>query len=391
LTNLSRRRGIIAVAAASWGLPALAAGPADRSAAIKAVVDSAVKPLLVEHDIPGMAVAVAVDGVSYFFDYGVASRETGVAVSRDTLFEIGSVSKAFTATLVCYAQAVGKLSLQDHPGKYVGQLNGCAIDKATLLHLETFTAGGLPLQVPDSIDDFERMLAYLREWTPEAPPGTQRRYSNPSIGLLGHIAGVALGGGYTEEAQKRMLPALGLNHSYIKVPQAAMDGYAWGYGKAGKPIRVNPGVFDAEAYGVKSTAADMIRFVQANIDPGRLSAPMRQAVEGTQIGFFRVGDLVQGLGWEQYPYPLPLERLLAGNSLGMIMEANPATPLDPPGRPTVRTLFNKTGSTNGFGAYVAFVPAQGAGLVLLANRNYPIAERIKVAHTILGKISSVTK
>jgi CubicO group peptidase (beta-lactamase class C family) len=100
-----------------------------------------------------------------------------------------------------------------------------------------------------------------------------------------------------------------------------MADYAWGYNSANKPVRVNPGVFDAEAYGVKSSAADMIRFVQANIDPGQLAAPMRQAVECTHDGYFQVGDTVQGLGWEQYRAPVSLAQLQAGNSEKMSREA----------------------------------------------------------------------
>jgi beta-lactamase class C len=167
-----------------------------------------------------------------------------------------------------------------------------------------------------------------------------------------------------------------------------MDNYAWGHNKANKPIRVNPGVLDAEAYGVKSTAADMIHFVEANIRPENLETPMRRAVEGTHVGYFKIGEMVQGLGWEQYPYPIALDRLLAGNSVTMIMEANAATPLTPPQNPSKPTLFNKTGSTNGFGAYVAFVPEKKIGIVMLANKNFPIPARITAAHAVLEQLSS---
>jgi beta-lactamase class C len=98
--------------------------------------------------------------------------------------------------------------------------------------------------------------------------------------------------------------------------------------------------------------------------------------------------MTQGLGWEQYPYPITLDRLLAGNSVTMSRETNAATQLTPPRPPSGPTLFNKTGSTNGFSAYVAFVPEKKVGLVMLANKSIPIPARITAAHAVLGQLSS---
>ena len=72
----------------------------------------------------------------------------------------------------------------------------------------------------------------------------------------------------------------------------------------------------------------------------------------------------------------------------MSLEANAATQLTPPQAPSQPTLFNKTGSTNGFGAYVAFVPEKKIGIVMLANRNVPIPARITAAHAVLEQLSS---
>ncbi|MFC5551832.1 class C beta-lactamase [Massilia aerilata] len=355
-------------------------------AAIRDAVDKAIKPMMAQHDVPGLAVAVTVDGHVSFFNYGLASKEKQIPVSETTLFELGSVSKTFTATLGCYAKGQGKLSFDDHPSKYMPQLKGSAIDRASLLELGTYTAGGLPLQFPDEAEDDAKMPAYFRNWTPDAPPGMQRRYSNPSIGLFGHLAALALQSNFSDAMEGRLFPALGLKHSHIRVPAAAMSDYAWGYNSANKAVRVNPGVFDAEAYGVKSSAADMIRFVQANIDPGQLAEPMREAVQCTHTGYFQIGGMVQGLGWEQYRAPVSLAQLQAGNSEKMSRGLNPATHLQPPQAPSRGTLFNKTGATGGFGAYVLFVPDERVGIVMLANKNYPIPARIQAAHAILEQL-----
>ncbi|HWA50874.1 MAG TPA: serine hydrolase, partial [Dongiaceae bacterium] len=246
---MTRAVGPLALAFISCLLP-IELHAADIPSGIQTAVDGAFRPLLEEHDVPGIAVGVTVDGQRYFFNYGVAAKDSKAPVTQDTLFEIGSVSKTFTATLASYAEVLGKISLSDHPGKYLPELRQHAIDQATLLHLGTYTAGGLPLQVPDAVNNDSEMATYLQHWKPAAAPGAQRRYSNPSIGLFGHIAGLAMDGDFADLVEARLFPPLGLQHSYIRVPEAEMDRYAWGYNKTNKPTRVGPGVFDAEAYGV---------------------------------------------------------------------------------------------------------------------------------------------
>jgi beta-lactamase class C len=73
------------------------------------------------------------------------------------------------------------------------------------------------------------------------------------------------------------------------------------------------------------------------------------------------------------------------------MKPNPTTQLTPPQTPSQPTLFNKTGSTNGFGAYAVFVPAKRIGLVMLANRNFPVPARLTAAHAVLEQLASGVK
>lgn len=356
------------------------------SADIEALVNDTIAPLMAEHRIPGMAIALSINGQQHYFNYGEADQEAGTPVTEETLFELGSISKLFTAALTGYAQSSGTLSLSDPASQYLPALEGSAFDEITLLELGTYTAGELPLQFPDAVQSEAQMLDYYRQWQPESPPGSHRLYSNPSIGLLGYLTAQRLGKPFETLMEEALLAPLGLEHSYYQVPESQQAHYAYGYSKEDKPIRVNPGMLDAQAYGLKSTAADVLTFVEANMN-STLDEPLSQALAATRTGYFEVGNMTQGLGWESYAYPVTLEQLLEGNSLEMILEPNPANRLTPPLAPRQEALYNKTGATNGFGGYVAFVPSEQIGIVLLANRNYPNQARIEAAHHILSELT----
>ena len=101
--------------------------------------------------------------------------------------------------------------------------------------------------------------------------------------------------------------------------------------------------------------------------------------------------MTQGLGWEAYDWPISLKRLQAGNSTPMALQPHRIARLPAPQALEGQRLLNKTGSTNGFGAYVAFVPGPRPGLVIPANRNYPNAERVKIAYAILSGLEQQGK
>lgn len=357
-------------------------------AGVKAVVDSEVRPFMGKDGIPGVAVGLVVDGRSYVFNYGVASRATHQPVTDETLFELGSVSKAFTATLAALAQSEGVLSLADPVEKYLPALHGSAFGKTSLLELATHTTGGLPLQVPNAIHDDAQLLRYLKTWQTACQPGTCRQYTNIGIGVLGLIVAKIEGKPFAALMRAQVLGPLGMSNTWYAVPPARMPDYAEGYTSDGKPIRMAPGVLDAEAYGVRTTASDMLCFIRGNLGLPIGDARIRRALVATHTGYFKAGVLMQDLIWEQYPYPVSLQALQQGNSSQMIFDATPARRIEPPLAPQPQAWINKTGSTNGFAAYVAFVPSKKMGIVLLANKSLPISDRIKVAHAILTKLDS---
>ncbi len=152
---------------------------------------------------------------------------------------------------------------------------------------------------------------------------------------------------------------------------------------------MNPGALAAETYGVRTTAADLLHFVAANIGMLDLDERLQRAIIATHTGYFQLGVMTQDLVWEQYRYPVSLRDLRAGNADKIILQANPVTALDPPLAPRDDVLINKTGSTNGFAAYVAFVPGKRLGIVLLANKSYPIAARVTAAFEILTQLGDM--
>lgn len=379
------RRHIALAALLSTGLFTQASAADD--ARLKAITDAAIRPVMEKNGIPGLAVGISVGGENHIFTYGVMSKSTGQPITPQTLFELGSISKTFTVTLSTYAEMNGQLSLSGKVEDYLPSMKGRPFGDVALMHLGTHTAGGFPLQVPDSVETEQQLLAYLKAWRPSYKPGTHRTYANPSIGMLGYITAKAMGRGFDSAMQDTLFPALGLKNTFTVVPKAKMADYAQGYKRTGEPARVTPAILSSEAYGVRSTAEDMIRFVDANMGLEKLDGKVRQAVLNTHTGYFSVGAMTQDMIWEQYAQPAALKTLTETNS-GALLKTVPVSEITPPLKPSEDVFINKTGSTNGFGAYVAFIPKQKLGIVILANKNYPNEERVSAAYEILTALGA---
>ncbi|MBE4948578.1 class C beta-lactamase [Chryseobacterium culicis] len=354
-------------------------------------LDALVQPVMEKNDIPGVSIAITVNGKHTFFNYGLASKADKTEVTNTTLFELGSVSKTFTATLASLSQVNGTLNLSDPVSKYMPEIKNPAFDQIKLYHLGTHTAGGFTLQLPDEITNNEQLINYYNAWKPDYPAGTQRMYTNPSIGLLGVIAGKTFKQPFTKAMTQNVFTKMGLNNTFYEVPAENMSQYAFGYSKNDEPIRVNPGVLADEAYGVKSCTLDMITFIDANMGIGNIDSKLSAAIMNTHTGYFNTTEMTQDLIWEQYNYPVTLEQLQKGNSADMAFKPNSVKEILPHQKPKLDVLINKTGATNGFGAYVMYVPSKKIGIVILANKNYPNAERIDIAYKILSYIEKSEK
>jgi len=356
---------------------------ADNNDHLKSTVDQQAKLLMNEHDISGMSFGVIIDGKSHFYHYGLADKKAKIPVSENTIFELGSISKTFAATLASYSELNGTLTLEDTADKYIPYLKNSTIGNTKLINLATYSAGGLPLQVPDEVKNNKELLSYYKSWQPVFSVNSKRLYSNASIGLFGYISALSMDADYTQVMEEKILPSLNMPNTFINVPNDKMADYAFGYNAAGDAIRVNPGMLDAEAYGIKSTIQDMTQFMAANMGLVPLDKDIQQALDNNRKGYYQASTFTQGLGWEMYPYPTQLNTLLEGNSMDVVLKPQ-AIKIDNYPTPILNNVWvNKTGATNGFGGYIAYIPAEKSGIIILANKNYPNADRVKAAYTIL--------
>src|SRR6185369_4669297 len=183
--------GLIAVAllALAAAIPSTLAR-AEPDAELRDLVTRHVQPLLLPPG--GMAVALSIDGRTEFLNFGMADTARKQAMTSDSLFNLASVGKVFTSTLLAQAVKRGEVALDDPVAKYVTELQqGGDIRKVTLGQLASHTSG-LP-RVPEQYErwhkgkyTFPDFVRFLNSWKADDQhqPGQQYLYSNAAMVLL---------------------------------------------------------------------------------------------------------------------------------------------------------------------------------------------------------------
>ncbi|HEX9940497.1 MAG TPA: serine hydrolase [Thermoanaerobaculia bacterium] len=187
-------------------------------------------------DQPGAAVLVMKDGqVVLRKGYGMANLELGVPVSPDMVFEIGSVTKQFTAAAILMLEEQGKLRLADEVTKYLPDYPTHG-EKITIEHLLTHTSGipsytGLPEWFSRIREDLkvEDVIALFKDKPLEFKPGEQWRYNNSAYILLGAVIEKASGKSYERFVEEEIFQKLGMTHSRYGHHEEVIPRRAAGY------------------------------------------------------------------------------------------------------------------------------------------------------------------
>jgi CubicO group peptidase (beta-lactamase class C family) len=210
-------------------------------------VDRYVESLIRDLHIPGAAVAVVRGGrIVKTRGYGIANLETGARVTPRTVFEIGSMTKQFTAAVVMMLAAEGKLSPDDKLSKYFPDAPGWW-DRITLRHVLSHTSGiRNHVAVPGWLDIFttsvtgkttpsrEGLLAEFYKLPSEFEPGESWAYDNTGYILLGFIIERVTGKSYFDVLGEKIFKPLGMTSTRSTDPQAVVSGRANGYAWTGK-------------------------------------------------------------------------------------------------------------------------------------------------------------
>jgi D-alanyl-D-alanine-carboxypeptidase/D-alanyl-D-alanine-endopeptidase len=302
-----------------------------------------------------------------------APRRTGLVVGASTgrdvalwhrgrlpdgarsIFETGSVTKTFTATLLADMALEGLVALDDPVNRHLPA--GVRVPprgrEITLEDLASHRSGlpvvprGLLLRAltvdrrdPYARWDAARLEAAVPRTRPRREPGRRFRYSNYGVGLLGYALAVRAGTTYDELVRSRICAPLGL----ADTPASLGRRVAQGHDRRGRPVPHWHLAALAGAGGLRSTAADLLAFMRVH-EPGA-RRPLAAAAAETRRPRMRLRRLDLCLGWMSIP---------------------PGGPPLAPWR-LRRRVFLHEGATGGFRSFAAFVPEAGVAAVVLANQ-----------------------
>ena len=230
------------------------------------------------YHVPGVAIGMLRAGDVEVATFGVTSVEHPLPIDGDTLFQIASVTKTMTATVIMRLVERGALDLDAPVRRYIPAFrlrDAAAQERATVRHLVTHTGGWLGDCFADfgnGDDALERYVTAMAELEQITPLGEIWHYSNSSFALLGRLIEVVTGKSYEEATRELLFLPLGMTRSCFSAGEAITHRVAIGHVIVDeKPTVARPWAFPRATTpvgGVVSTANDLMRYARFHLGDG---------------------------------------------------------------------------------------------------------------------------
>lgn len=307
----------------------------------------------------GMVVATQTPGETRIVARG---PDAGSPFDADTIFEIGSITKVFTALLLADLVSDGIVSLDDPVANYLPE--GAMMPERggkqiTLRNLSQHDSGlprlpdnMAPADVNNPYADYteQQMLDFLASHELTREIGSRYEYSNLGAGLLGYALARASGTSFEELLRTRILEPLAMDNTAITLSAEQEARIATGHDRFNRPTSLWDLPALAGAGAMRSTAGDMLKFLRAALDPKSSIAPLLKVTltDTREAPGFRAG-----LGWMILPEPAGLVAMHGGG-------------------------------TGGFRTHMALQPSIGRAVVVLTNSAVEPASDDVAMHMLLG-------
>ncbi len=341
-------------------------------------VTNTMKSVMNKYGIPGAAVLIYKDGKIDQYLFGVMNKKTRAPVKSTTIFELGSITKTFSGLLLAQNVSNGKIHLDDKLASYMDNNDqfSDSFKQVTLLQLATYTSS-LPFNLQDisynaaSTSRNSKLFSkFVHTWVAPYPSGTAELYSNVGFAMLGMAMANYEEASLAQVMQENILKPLGMNSSFLTVPANKFKLYSQGYTAKGTPSRTPQGGLFAGSWAMKTSVTDMKQYLRLAVGAESMPVGLSTAIKIAQTGYFENEEHKQvGLAW----FINPLDKVSKADLLKVIepgprnKNENQVTLISSPVFNS-NALIEKTGSTNGFRAYIGVIPAQKIGIVILTNK-----------------------
>ena len=336
--------------------------PANWEIPTNAAIEEAIAARIAPRDGQGIVVGVIEPQGRRIVSRG---PKDGEPFDGDTLFEIGSISKVFTALILADMANKGEVSLDDPAAKYLPE--GATMperggEQITLADLSTHMSGlprlpdNLPFSNPeDPYADYTEalLLDFLSGYELPRDIGESWEYSNLGVGLLGYLLGRAAGSDYETLLRERITGPLGMADTVIALSADQEARLAPGHDVYMRPAQPWHLAAIVGAGGIRSTASDMLKFAAAVLNP---DSPLGAAMKTTLSVRRKMGNArnEQALGW---------------------LVAHPE-----PGR----EVLMHNGGTGGYRSSLVIEPAKETAIVALANSGAEPSTTDLAMHFLVG-------